>query len=76
MAGGPPERNAQTILAVLGGRANKAARGAVVLNAAAALYVGGRASDLERGVQLAEQAIDTGAGLAALDRLRVAYAAE
>ena len=73
LAGGPPQANAETVLAVLGGQSNKAARGAVVLNAGAALYVGGRAKNLEQGVELAEDAIASGAGLQALERLRTAY---
>ena len=74
LAGGPPRANADTVLAVLGGRSNKAARGAVVLNAAAALFVGARAESLERGVELAEDAMSSAAGLSALERLRQAYA--
>jgi anthranilate phosphoribosyltransferase len=73
LAGGPPAENAETVLAVLHGKKNRAARGAVVLNAAAALYVGGRAKNLEQGVEQAEAALDAGAGLKALERLRVAY---
>src|SRR5438270_8739022 len=42
LAGGTPAENASAVLSVLGGRANRASRGAVVLNAGAALYVGGR----------------------------------
>jgi anthranilate phosphoribosyltransferase len=74
LAGGPPEANARVILAVLGANSNRAARGAVVLNAAAALYVGGRAKNFEQGVELAEAALDNRSGLAALERLRTAYA--
>jgi anthranilate phosphoribosyltransferase len=73
LAGGPPRANAETVLAVLGGTSNKAARGAVVLNAGAALYVGGRAASMEQGVELAEDALASGAGLQALERLRDAY---
>ena len=73
LVGGPPQANAEVVLAVLGGRSSKAARGAVVLNAGAALYVGGRASSMEQGVELAEDAIASGAGLQALERLRAAY---
>jgi anthranilate phosphoribosyltransferase len=73
LAGGPPRANAETVLAVLGGRSNKAARGAVALNAGAALYVGGRASNMKQGVELAEDALASGAGLQALERLRDAY---
>ena len=74
LAGGTPDANAKTILAVLAGQGTDAARGAVVLNAGAALYVGGAADTFETGVDLAEEALDKGAGLKALDRLRSAYA--
>lgn len=73
LAGGPPDANARAILEVLGGRSSPAARGAVVLNAGAALYVGGRAKTFEQGIELAEAALDQSAGLAALERLRTAY---
>lgn len=74
LAGGSPDANARAVLSVLGGEANRAARGAVVLNAGAALYVGGRAKNFGEGVELAEAALDNRAGLAALERLRLAYA--
>lgn len=73
LAGGPPAENASAVLAVLGGKGNRASRGAVVLNAGAALYVGGRAKKLDEGIELAEEALDAGAGLKALERLRAAY---
>lgn len=73
LAGGLPEANARAIIAVLGGDSNRAARGAVVLNAGAALYVGGRAKNFGEGVELAEAALDNRAGLAALERLRSAF---
>jgi anthranilate phosphoribosyltransferase len=75
LAGGPPDANASVILSVLGGGANRAARGAVVLNAGAALYVAGAANKLDEGVEMAEKALDAGAGLAALERLKMAYSA-
>lgn len=75
LVGGPPEANARTTLSVLGGDSNKAARGAVVLNAGAALYVGGRVKKFEQGVEMAEEAIESRLGLDALERLRAAYAA-
>jgi anthranilate phosphoribosyltransferase len=39
-----------------------------VINAGAALLVAGKSSDLEEGVRLAEQAIDSGAAREAMDR--------
>ena len=74
LAGGPPDANAKIVLSVLGGDSNAAGRGAVVLNAGAALYVGGRAKNFDEGVELAEEALDARAGLKALERLRSAYA--
>ena len=67
--GGEPAANAQCTLEVLGG-AQGPVRNVVVANAAAALVVAGRAPDLRAGVPLAQQAIDDGAALAALDALR------
>jgi anthranilate phosphoribosyltransferase len=73
LAGGPPDANARTVLDTLAGRSNKAARGAVVLNAGAALYVGGQAKRFEDGVEMAEEALKSGAGLRALEQLKAAY---
>ncbi|HMC53948.1 MAG TPA: anthranilate phosphoribosyltransferase [Gemmatimonadaceae bacterium] len=73
LAGGPPKENADTIIAVLSGKSNKAARGAVLLNAGAALYVGGRAGKFPEGVEMAEDALTQGKGIEALERLRSAY---
>jgi anthranilate phosphoribosyltransferase len=72
LAGGDPEYNAHTVLGVLRGEIKGAARAAVVLNAAAALYVADRADSLATGVQVAERVLDSGGGLAALERLRAA----
>jgi len=71
LAGGDPDRNAQIVEAVLAGERG-AARSAVVVNAAAALLVGGVAEDLEHGARLAESSIDEGKAAAALERLRAA----
>ena len=45
------------------------ARDIVLLNAAAALVVAGRAGDLREGVRTAAEAVDDGKAQAALDRL-------
>jgi anthranilate phosphoribosyltransferase len=74
LAGGDPKRNAEIILDVLGGGGSAGATSAVVLNAAAALYVAGLAKDYDEGVERAREGIASGAGLVALDRLRAAYA--
>ena len=64
---GPPERNAEIARAVLGG-AQGPERAVTVLNAGAAVYVGGRAATIEAGVRAAEEAIDSGAARDVLER--------
>jgi anthranilate phosphoribosyltransferase len=62
------------VLAVLGGSGSSGATAAVVLNAAAAIYVSGRVHTFDDAVNTAEQAARDGSGLDALERLRVAFA--
>ena len=64
---GDPERNAQVTRAVLSGRPG-AERALAVVNAGAAIYVAGEAGDIPAGVRAAEEAIDSGAAEAALQR--------
>jgi anthranilate phosphoribosyltransferase len=73
LAGGPPDENAAAILRTLSGEANAASIAAVVLNAAAAFYVGGQVPTFDDGVVAAQEAIAAGVGLQALDRLRAAF---
>jgi len=74
IVGGPPAENAATVVRVLEGDGNEASTAAVVLNAAAALYVGGACPTFDYGVAAATEAIRAGAGMVALDRLRAAFA--
>lgn len=74
LAGGDPADNARLVLELLQGRAPDAARAAVVINAAAAIYLGDRADSLDDGVKVAEEAITSGAALGVLERLREASA--
>ncbi len=67
VAGGTPEQNAEIARAVLGGEPGPR-RSLVVLNAGAALFVAERVSSYEEGVRLAEQALDSGAALDAMER--------
>ena len=69
LKGGDAAYNAAALLALLRGGAG-AYRDAVLLNAAAALVVAGRADTLPQGVTLAARAIDEGAALAVLERLK------
>ncbi len=73
LAGGSPADNARTIEEVLGGGGTDAARAAVILNAAAAIYVSGQVASYADGVSEARRALDQQSGLRALDRLRAAY---
>ena len=73
IAGGDAAANAAALLALLGGAAG-AYRDTVLLNSAAGLVVAGRVADLRAGAALAGHAIDDGAAMAALDRLRRATA--
>lgn len=68
LTGGDAAHNARALRDVLEGKAS-AYRDIVLLNTAATLIVAGRAESLEQGVTLAARAIDTGAALAALDKL-------
>ena len=68
LKGGDPEFNAKALRAVLAGE-KSAYRDIALLNAAAALVVGGRAKDLREGVALGAQALDSGAARQTLDTL-------
>lgn len=68
VAGGTPEENAAAARAVLEGEGGPR-RDLVLLNAGAAIYVGGQAESLEDGVAKAAAAIDSGAARDVLDRL-------
>jgi anthranilate phosphoribosyltransferase len=78
LAGGDSADNARIIVEILGGRDaapdRAAARAAVVMNAAAAIYVSGNVATYSEGVAAAERALATGAGIRALERLKSAYA--
>ncbi|MFN8217488.1 MAG: anthranilate phosphoribosyltransferase [Solirubrobacterales bacterium] len=68
VAGGSPEENAAVVRAVLAGEEGPA-RDLVLVNAAAAIYVGSLATDLADGVVKAAAAIDSGAAADVLERL-------
>ena len=70
LAGGTPRDNAAIITAVLRGEGNPGATNAIMLNAAAAIYVSGRVESFDDAVELARDALFSGAGYDALERLR------
>ncbi|MDT8399493.1 MAG: anthranilate phosphoribosyltransferase [Pseudomonadales bacterium] len=69
LKGGDGSYNAQRLQSLLQGQCD-AYRDIVLLNAAAALVVAERVSDLKAGVAMAARAIDTGRALAALECLK------
>jgi len=73
LAGSEPKENARIIEKILDGGGPKAARAAIVLNAAAAVYVSGRVKTYEEGVAAAMKAIDSGRAKEVLENLRRAY---
>jgi anthranilate phosphoribosyltransferase len=60
LRGGDTDANAAIVAAVLDGTRTDEARALVVMNAAAALFLGGAAADLHEGARMAADAIDTG----------------
>ncbi len=76
LAGGEPSQNALVIERVLMGKGPAGAEAAVLLNAAAAILVAGRAGDFEGALAIARDALGDGRGWDALGRLRAASNAE
>ena len=70
LVGGEPEMNAGFARAILAGE-HGPHRNIVLLNAAAGLVVGAVAADLDEGIQLAAESIDSGRAGVVLDRLVV-----
>ena len=66
--GGTARQNAKILRGILSGEVG-ARRNIVIMNAAAALVAGNRASDLKEGACIAEKIIDSGKALAKLDEL-------
>jgi len=68
LSGGPPQESAAIIRRVLGGEKGPQ-RDIVLINAAAALVAGDLAENLEHGIQIAAEAIDSGKALEKLEGL-------
>ncbi|WP_026525919.1 anthranilate phosphoribosyltransferase [Butyrivibrio sp. MB2005] len=66
LKGGTPEENAKITREILGG-AKGPKRDAVLLNAGASLYIGGKADSFKEGVELAAKTIDSGKALETLE---------
>ena len=68
LAGGTPEENAAITRSVLGGEKGPR-RNAVLMNAGASLYIGGKADSMKDGIALAAELIDSGKALETLEKL-------
>lgn len=68
LLGGTPEENAAITRAILNGEKGHK-RNAVLMNAGAALYIGGKAESMKAGVALAEEIIDSGKAAETLNKL-------
>ncbi len=67
LAGGTPEENAAITLEILKGQQGHK-RNAVLMNAGAGLYIGGKAESMKEGIGLAAELIDSGKALETLQK--------
>lgn len=67
IVGGTPEENAEITRGILNGTIQGTKRNAVLMNAGAAIYIGGKADSIADGVKKAAELIDSGAATAKLD---------
>jgi anthranilate phosphoribosyltransferase len=70
LAGGSPAENAALVELVLQGKGPTGAESAVVMNAAGAIYVAGFAGHYASAIDVAREALRSGAGREALEKLR------
>ncbi|MCD8082940.1 MAG: anthranilate phosphoribosyltransferase [Clostridiales bacterium] len=68
LVGGTPEENAKITMAILSGEEQGAKRTAVLLNAGAAIYLGGKAASIADGIEMAKEIIDSGRAKAKLEK--------
>lgn len=67
LVGGEPAENAAITRAILSGEEKGPKRTAILLNAGASLYIGGKAESLQEGIKLAAELIDSGKALEKLE---------
>ena len=70
LRGGTPQENAEITMGILKGEHGHR-RNAVLMNAGASLYIGGKAASIGEGITLAAQLIDSGAALETLSKLKI-----
>ena len=68
LVGGTPAENAEVTKAILAGEKGPK-RDAVLMNAGAALYIGGKAESLAAGIKLAAEIIDSGKATETLEKI-------
>ncbi len=69
LKGGTPEENANALMALLSGEEGPY-RDVTLLNAGAAIMIGGKCVTVAEGIKLAEQSIDSGKALSAFETLK------
>ena len=69
LRGGNAEANAKIIREVLSGKRRDEARALIIANAAAALFIGDVATDLQSAARVAEESIDSGAAQRKMEEL-------
>ena len=68
LLGGTPQENADITRGILSGDIKGHKRNAVLMNAGAAIYIGGKAETMADGIALAAELIDNGKALETLDK--------
>ena len=69
LRGGTPARNAEITRSIIEGKERGPMRSAVLLNAGAALVIGGKAETMAEGILLAGKILDDGSAAAALEKM-------
>ncbi|MDE5556429.1 MAG: anthranilate phosphoribosyltransferase [Ruminococcus sp.] len=69
LKGGTPSENAEITRKILSGEIQGHKRNAVLLNAGASIYIGGKADSMADGVKLAGELIDSGKAFETLEKL-------
>ncbi|NLZ46945.1 MAG: bifunctional anthranilate synthase component II/anthranilate phosphoribosyltransferase [Clostridiales bacterium] len=69
IVGGTAKENAEITLKLLKGETKGAKRDIVLLNSGCALYVCGKASNIEEGIEMARESLDSGKALEKLNQL-------
>ena len=67
LKGGDPQENAEIVRKIFSGEKGHK-RNATLMNAGAALYIGGKANDMKEGIKLAGEIIDSGKAMETLNK--------